>query len=225
MRKFRIYLLLVLILTIATMGCEQKLSTDQQKYSYVIGYQIGQNIKSQKIEVDANALKAAIEDVMSGKKSRLSQDDQKKVLMNMKKMMQDKMSKASGPVKKLGMEYLEKNKKKKGVIVTKSGLQYEVIKKGYGALPGLKDTVKVHYRGTLIDGKEFDSSYKRNKPIEFPVTGVIKGWTEGLQLMKTGSKYKLTIPSGLGYGDQGTRNIPGGSVLVFEVELLKVIKK
>ncbi len=122
-----------------------------------------------------------------------------------------------------GQEFLKENAKKEGVKTTASGLQYKVVKEGDGKSPKATDTVKVHYRGTLIDGTEFDSSYKRNEPIEFPLNGVIKGWTEGLQLMKEGSKYILYIPSNLGYGARGAGGvIPPDATLIFEVELLKV---
>jgi FKBP-type peptidyl-prolyl cis-trans isomerase len=126
--------------------------------------------------------------------------------------------------KKEGEEYLAKNKTKNGVIVTSSGLQYEVLMKGNGPKPKISDKVRVNYRGTLIDGSEFDSSYKRNKPAEFAVNRLIPGWTEALQLMNVGSKYKLTIPSKLGYGSSGNPGIPPHSVLVFELELLGIVK-
>ncbi len=126
---------------------------------------------------------------------------------------------------KIGEEYLQKNKGKEGIKVTKSGLQYKVLKEGAGIIPKATDVVKVHYRGTLIDGTEFDSSYKRNQPAEFQLNQVIPGWTEGLQLMKVGSKYQLTIPSNLAYGERGNQGIPGNSVLIFEVELLDVKQK
>jgi len=123
---------------------------------------------------------------------------------------------------KKGEEYLKKNKEKAGVKTTASGLQYRVLKEGAGISPVATSKVKVHYKGTLIDGTEFDSSYKRNQPAEFQLNQVIPGWTEGLQLMKVGSKYELTIPSSLAYGDRDNQSIPGNSVLIFEVELLEV---
>ncbi len=123
-----------------------------------------------------------------------------------------------------GKNYLLKNKKKNGVITTKSGLQYEILKTGNGPKPNASDIVKVHYKGTFVDGTEFDSSYKRNAPTSFPLNKVIKGWIEGIQLMNTGSKYKFTIPSSLGYGSKGRAPIPGRSVLIFEVELLEIVK-
>ena len=127
---------------------------------------------------------------------------------------------------KEGKEFLDANKKKEGVVTLPSGLQYKVIKAGTGAVPKATDTVKTHYRGTLISGTEFDSSYKRNEPAEFPVGGVIKGWTEALQLMKTGSKWQLYIPSELAYGENGAgADIPPNAVLTFDIELLEIVTK
>ncbi len=139
-------------------------------------------------------------------------------------MIKKQMEKASEN-SKIGEEYLKKNREKEGVKVTASGLQYKVLKEGTGISPKATDFVKVHYRGTLIDGTEFDSSYKRNQPAEFQLNQVIPGWTEGLQLMKVGSKFQLTIPSSLGYGERGNQSIPGNSVLLFDVELLDVKQK
>ena len=126
-------------------------------------------------------------------------------------------------VKVESKKFLEENAKKEGVKTTESGLQYTVIKEGEGAKPKATDTVKVHYKGTLVDGTEFDSSYKRGEPISFPLNGVIKGWTEGLQLMPVGSTYRFFIPSDLGYGDRGAgADIPGGAALIFDVELIEI---
>jgi FKBP-type peptidyl-prolyl cis-trans isomerase len=123
-----------------------------------------------------------------------------------------------------GTAFLEANKTKEGVVALPSGLQYKVIKEGTGNTPVATDKVKTHYRGRLIDGKEFDSSYKRGKPAEFPVTGVIKGWVEALQLMKEGAKWELYIPANLAYGTRDTPTIPANSTLIFEIELLEIVK-
>lgn len=141
---------------------------------------------------------------------------------NMQKKQMEKMAQTSAPNKEAGNKFLEDNRKNEGVIETNSGLQYKVIKEGKGKSPAETDKVTVNYEGKLLDGKIFDSSYDRKKPETFPVNGVIKGWTEGLQLMKEGGIYELYIKSDLAYGDQGNPSIPGGSLLIFKVELIKV---
>jgi FKBP-type peptidyl-prolyl cis-trans isomerase FklB len=161
-----------------------------------------------------------IKDVL--KKSTLKFDDNTcNTIINTK--LQEMASKGSKKEKEAGEKFLAANKKKVGVTTTASGLQYEVVTMGTGVKPTSEDTVVCHYAGTLVSGKEFDNSYKRGEPISFPVTGVIKGWTEALQLMPKGSKWKLYIPSELGYGDRGAGgDIPGGSALIFEVELIDI---
>ena len=202
-----------------------KLDNDEKKVSYAIGQEIGRGMKSQGIKVDVNVLAASIQDALEGKEPKLKPEEAQKAMMDMRmKMMEDRKQQAEQNVEK-GKKYLEDNKAKEGVKVTESGLQYKVLKEGEGAQPKETDTVKVHYKGTLIDGTEFDSSYSRNEPAEFPVNRVIKGWIEGLQLMKVGSKYQFFIPSDLAYGPQGRPSIPPNSVLVFEVELLDIVKE
>lgn len=203
-----------------------ELKTDDDKFSYVIGQQIGQGLKSQGVNVDVDILAAAIQDALKGTPSKLSQDEMRTVMMNMQtKMMQKQLGEAKENKDK-GDKYLAENAKRTGVKSTKSGLQYEVLTEGKGAKPKASDVVKVRYKGTLIDGTEFDSSYKRgDEPAEFPVGAVIKGWTEALQLMPVGSKWKVFIPGELAYGEQGRPSIPPNSTLVFEVELVAINKK
>lgn len=161
----------------------------------------------------------AIDDVISKKKVLLSNDEANTIMM--KYVNQAQEAKAKGAIEE-GEKFLAQNKTKPGVKTTASGLQYEVIKEGNGPKPLETDTVTVHYAGSLLSGQEFDNSYKRGEPISLPLNGVIRGWTEALQLMPVGSKYKLYIPYQLGYGTQGAGAIPPGSVLVFEVELIKI---
>jgi FKBP-type peptidyl-prolyl cis-trans isomerase len=165
---------------------------------------------------------AGITDGLAKAKTRLPEAELEAAFM----AMQEKLTAAQAAVAEKNLaacnDYLAKNKAKPGVTVTASGLQYEVIKSGSGPKPKLTDTVKVHYHGTLIDGTVFDSSVERNEPVEFEVTGVIAGWTEALQLMSVGDKWKLTIPPAIGYGAQGKGRIPPNSVLIFEVELLAI---
>ena len=224
MKNKLIYLLLTVLL-VSTVACKKAdLSTDKGKYSYAIGYNIGSSLKKDNVELDTDSFMAAIEDALKGKESGLTPEQAQQAIMNLRISMQTKRTQGAEENKKKGDDYLAVNKTKEGVKTTASGLQYRVLKEGNGAKPKSTDTVKVHYSGKLIDGTEFDSSYKRNEPVEFKLDSVIKGWTEGVQLMTVGSKYELVIPSDLGYGPMGNQAIPGNSVLIFEVELLGIGK-
>lgn len=207
-------------------------TTNSDSTSYAIGLQIGKSFREQGIEVDSRAFIAGIQDAI-GEKPLFADSVVAKVLMSvqekaMQKMQENQqkeqanMAKVADSVRKIGNEFLAKNKTKAGVITTASGLQYEVIKQGAGKRPTASQKAVVHYTGMLIDGKVFDSSVERGQPAEFPVGGVIPGFSELLQLMPEGSKFKAYIPNELAYGPQGSANIPPGSVLVFEVELLGV---
>ena len=205
-----------------------ELKTELDKVSYVIGTQIAQNFKKQDIEINIESLILGLKDVMAGKELALGEDERQQVMTSFRKRMMAKQAaqKAEQAAKNLaeGQAFLDANKTKEGGQALPSGLQYKVIKEGTGQTPTADDKVKTHYRGTLINGTEFDSSYKRNKPAEFAVTGVIKGWTEALQLMKEGSKWELYIPANLAYGERARPNIPPNSTLIFEIELLEVVK-
>jgi FKBP-type peptidyl-prolyl cis-trans isomerase FkpA/FKBP-type peptidyl-prolyl cis-trans isomerase FklB len=182
--------------------------------------QFARDAKNRGMEIDMKAFSQAYNDIMSGKKSRLTDDEIRTAFQKVtEEMMKKQMAMADENSKKAD-EFLKANEKKPGVKKTASGLQYKVIKEGTGIAPAATYKVKVNYKGTLIDGTEFDSSYKRGQPAEFPLNQVIPGWTEGLQLMKVGGKCELFIPPALGYGDRGSPGIPGNSVLIFEVELL-----
>lgn len=211
-------------------GVEATTSSDST--SYAIGLQIGKSFREQGIEIDSRAFIAGIQDAI-GEKPLFADSVVAKVLMSvqekaMKKMQENQqkeqaeMAKVADSVRKVGNEFLAKNKTKAGVITTASGLQYEVIKQGTGKRPTASQKAVVHYTGMLIDGKVFDSSVQRGQPAEFPVGGVIPGFSEVLQLMSEGSKFKAYLPNELAYGSQGSDNIPPGSVLVFEIELLGV---
>lgn len=215
----------LLMLAIAFLNaCEKKakLDNDMQKASYGVGTQIGNNMKQQSIDIDPEALVAGVKDAMTGKELRLKQEEIQQALMKLQETAIKKQSETADKNKKEGLTFLEKNKTEKDVKTTATGLQYLVIKEGTGKTPTEKDTVSAHYEGKLIDGKKFDSSYDRNQPADFPVTGVIPGWTEALKMMKTGSKWKLFVPPELGYGASPRPGIPPNSVLVFEVELLGI---
>ncbi|MHC4596488.1 MAG: FKBP-type peptidyl-prolyl cis-trans isomerase [Planctomycetota bacterium] len=197
------------------------LKTELDKVSYVIGTQIAQNLQKQDIEVNIELLMLGLKDALAGRKLAFSQGESQQIMTSFQRRV---IAKQASKNLAEGMAYLERNKAKEGVKVLPSGLQYKVIKEGTGKIPTADDKVKTHYRGTLINGTEFDSSYKRNKPAEFPVKGVIRGWTEALQLMKEGSKWQLCIPPNLAYGERGRPSIPPNSTLIFEVELLEVVK-
>lgn len=211
----------------ADAGEEKVLKSDRDKVSYSIGLEIGNNFKKQSIDVDADILARGMKDALSGSKPLMTD---KEIQDTMTAFQKDMMAKQAEKAKALAEKnkkdeeaFLAENKKKEGVKTTSSGLQYKVIKDGEGPMPKATDTVTVNYRGTLIDGTEFDSSYKRGEAATFPVEGVIASWTEALQLMKVGSKYQLFIPSNLAYGERGAGQAIGpNSTLIFEVELLSI---
>lgn len=215
----------IALISVSLVGCFKKdPKSDQEKISYAIGQQIGKNIKTQNIDVDKAMLSQAVEEAIEGKESRMTKEDIQKAMQMMQKQRFEKRQVESKKNQESSGKYLEENKKKEGVKVTASGLQYKVLKEGKGKKPKATSKVKVHYVGTLTDGTEFDSSRKRKQPAEFPVNGVIKGWQEALVMMPEGSTWELTVPAELAYGQMGRPGIPPNSVLVFEVELLEVVK-
>ncbi len=211
-------------------GAEKaELKTHKDKVSYAIGMDMGNSLKRNSIDVDLEMLVKGMRDALSGGKALMTDQEVRETLIAFQKefqaKQQEKMKALAEKNKKEGDAFLAENKKKEGVKTLPSGLQYKVVAEGKGASPKETDTVTVHYRGTLIDGTEFDSSYKRNEPATFPVNGVIKGWTEALQLMKEGAKWQLFIPANLAYGESGRPGIPPNAVLIFDVELIKIEKK
>jgi FKBP-type peptidyl-prolyl cis-trans isomerase FklB len=197
-----------------------QLKDQKDKVSYSIGMNIGFNLSKQKVDVNPDIIVAGIKDAIAGK-PQLTTDQVKEVMAQFEKDMEQKQKEAGEKNKTEGAKFLEDNKKKPGVKTTASGLQYKVEKEGTGAQPKPTDMVTVNYRGTLINGTEFDSSIKRGQPATFPVNGVIKGWTEALQLMKVGSKYQVVVPSNLAYGERAVSpEIGPNATLIFEVELL-----
>ncbi|MFT2091742.1 FKBP-type peptidyl-prolyl cis-trans isomerase [Paraglaciecola sp. 2405UD69-4] len=206
---------------------EQALTTTDQKLSYIVGTNLGGQFKRDGLTLDLAALSLAIEDVNSGAPSRLSDEEVNQTITLIQQQAQEMQQQAreaqSAENKAAGLAYLEENAKKEGVVVTESGLQYKEVVSGEGAIPTADQTVVVHYKGTLIDGTQFDSSYDRGTPAEFPVTGVIQGWVEALQLMNVGDKFELAIPSDLAYGQRGSGQVIGpDATLLFEVELLEI---
>ncbi len=213
------------------------LATEKEQISYTIGMEMAKSLKPIKDEVDLKTLNRAMEDVINDEKLLMTDEQVAKVMQTFSEKMQAKQQEemvkkqaemAAQGQKNVELEkaFLAANGKKAGVVTTSSGLQYKVITQGTGTKPKMEDRVSVNYAGTLLDGTEFDSSYKRNEPAQFVLNQVVPGWNEALQLMPVGSKYKLWIPSKLGYGETGTPGgpIPPNSALVFEVELLQIVK-
>ena len=203
-----------------------KLETTIQKASYAIGFNFAKKLQSDGLTPDPQALTAGIAAALADEKSALTPEEIQAVFAKLGAEMQKVAEEKAVKNLEVGKAFLDENKKKDGVKVTKSGLQYLVIKEGTGATPTKASTVTTHYRGTFIDGKKFDSSYAgdeptaEEEPISFPVTGVIAGWTEALQLMKVGAKYRLFVPSDLAYGEAGRPSIAPNSVLIFDIELV-----
>lgn len=221
--------LLLLVLLMAVPAFAGSLKEGQEQLSYAIGMSIGSDLLRQEIDLDLVQLSAGIAAAYSKADALMTDEEMVEVLVAYQQEMQQKqMAKAAEAAegnRAAGKAYLEQNAKRDGVTTTDSGLQYEVLTAGEGATPSAEDQVTVNYRGTLVDGTEFDSSYKRGQPATFQVGGVIPGWTEALQLMHEGTKLKLTIPPELAYGDRGAPPVIGpGSTLIFEVELIKIVK-
>lgn len=209
------------------LAADPQLKDQKEKVSYSIGLDIGSTLKRQLIEVNPELLSKGINDGLTGAKPLMTDEETKATMATFQKEMMEKQAaskKAAGEKNATeGKKFLEANKSKEGVKTTASGLQYKVLKEGTGPTPKATDTVKVNYRGTTIDGTEFDSSYKRGQPAEFPVNRVIKGWTEALQLMKVGAKYQLYVPTELAYGERGAgSDIGPNAMLMFDVELLGI---
>jgi len=205
------------------------LETLDQRLSYIMGGNLAAQFKRDDVKFDFDAFKLAVDEIMNDKERSLSEGDQRKAIGEIQVRSNAKKVKLAAEQSaanvKAGKDYLDANAKKEGVVVTKSGLQYKEITAGKGEIPKSTDKVKVHYKGTLIDGTEFDSSYKRGTPATFPVTGVIKGWIEALQLMNVGDKFQLAIPSELAYGKRGSgAKIGPDTTLLFDVELLEIVK-
>jgi FKBP-type peptidyl-prolyl cis-trans isomerase len=206
------------------------LKTQKQKASYAMGMNFGTGLRKQSIDIDPAILARGLRDAFSNGKTLLTEDEARAILTQLQadlRVKQQEAAQLAGEAnKKQGLAFLEANKTKEGVVVLPSGLQYKVLQEGTGPKPAATDQVVCNYRGTLLDGTEFDSSYKRGQPATFPVTGVIKGWTEALQLMPVGSKWQLFIPAELAYGERGAGGQIGpNATLIFEVELVSIKAK
>ena len=220
--------LAAMVSTALLMGCMEKevtLESNVDKMSYGIGMSMARSVMGQPVELNSDALVAGLQDALKEQPARLEENVIREAFNAVREEQMQKQQVESSEALQVGEDYLVENLKKEGVKATESGLQYEVITSGKGATPSETDTVEVHYHGTLIDGSVFDSSVERGTPAKFPVNRVISGWTEALQLMKEGDKWRLHIPATLAYGAQSpSPKIPANSTLVFEVELLSVEK-
>lgn len=197
--------------------------TDKEKFSYAVGIQLTENILRQSIQVDTEAFIQAIRDVLNNTEMKLTRNEMQEVLANYQKQQQTLQTLQAQKNKAAGDKFLAANRTKDGVVELPSGLQYKVISKGDGKKPGIDDNVLVHYRGTLLNGKEFDSSYKRGEPITLSLKNVIKGWQEALTMMGVGSKWQIYVPARLAYGQQAAGpNIQANSALIFDIELIAI---
>lgn len=230
MSRKNIIIISVCIVLLFTIGCAEKkieLKEQKDKESYSLGYQFGKNLKFQETEINFDVYMSGIRDALEGKEPRLTQEEIRSTINSLQQRLAATQQKAQKEKaeKNLaeGKAFLEENAKKEGITTLPSGLQYKVISEGFGRTPQKSDTVTVHYRGTFLDGTEFDSSASRGQPQSFRVDGVIPGWTEALQLMKEGAKWELFIPSALAYGERGIpQRIPPNSTLIFEIELVSI---
>lgn len=203
-------------------AADSQIATDKKKVSYAIGVQIGKDFKRSGIDIDLEAFNLAIKDMAAGKKSRLNAEEMQQAFNLLRQQQMKHQSKLGEENKVKGEKFLAENKTKPGIKVLPSGVQYQVIKSGSGKKPKDGDTVVAHYSGTLIDGTEFDSSYKRGQPLTISINQVVKGWQYALKAMEVGSKWQIFIPSDLGYGASATGNIPPNSALIFDIELLEI---
>lgn len=225
-------LFLIGFISFAQVGCtppeptpppELKIESENAQISYELGYSYAENIKTEfPKQIESDAFVKGIEDALSGS-TKLVSDEQRETIYNkLRTLKQAEAQAESSSMLATGDAFLKSNGEREGVVTLPSGLQYEILEAGDGAKPTVDDSVTTHYEGTLVDGTVFDSSYERGQPATFPLKGVIRGWTEGLQLMKTGAKWKFFIPPNLAYGPQGRPSIPGNSTLIFIVELVSI---
>ncbi|MEM7027646.1 MAG: FKBP-type peptidyl-prolyl cis-trans isomerase [Pseudomonadota bacterium] len=223
MKFINIILLLSIFVLARTAYAEVTLNTEKEKLSYSMGVFFGQTVTRQNIDVDNAAFLQAVEDVLNGAETQLDMVEMQRLLSAYQQKEQEERTLAAEDNRQAGEDYLTENKNKDGVVTLESGLQYKVIEAGSGNSPTADSNVVVHYRGTLIDGTEFDSSYGRGEPAELGVNRVIKGWQEALQLMKVGSKWQIVVPAELGYGTRGAGDVIGpNSTLLFDIELIEI---
>lgn len=229
-RRWMMALGMVLLAGVAVAQDAPALKDQKEKLSYALGMDLGNQLRKMSIEVDPDLFGKGLKDALTGSKTLLTEAEVRAAVSEMQAALKLRVAQARKAEaennKKAGDAFLAENQKKEGVVTLPSGLQYRILKAGDGKKPTIDGTVVCHYRGTLVDGTEFDSSYKRNQPATFPVKGVIKGWTEALQLMPVGSKWQLFIPPDLAYGERGAGTAIGpNATLIFEVELISIQEK
>ena len=225
-RKWMLAATMALLTTTAAVAqnTAPELKTDKDKLSYALGMNVGENLRKQGLDVDPDLFAKAFAQAFSGGKTAMSDQEMQTVLMTAAREIQKKQAENAEQAQMEGEKFLAENKTKEGVVTLASGLQYKILKQGTGEKPTLADTVVCNYKGTLINGTEFDASEKHGGPATFPVKGVIAGWTEALQLMPVGSKWQLFVPSNLAYGAHGPAEIGPNATLIFEVELVSIQK-
>jgi len=204
-----------------------KLDTEKQQLSYIFGIQVGQNMMAEGVDLEMDAFSAGVADMFAGKQPQLDQATAEKVIGEFQQKKAKEVAEEMNKKQEVAQAYMDENAKKDGVVTTESGLQYKIITAGDGATPTTEDKVIAHYKGTLLDGTVFDSSYDRGEPATFPVTGVIQGWVETLQLMKEGGKWEIVVPANLAYGPRGAGQgspIGPNETLKFDIELIAITK-
>lgn len=223
--KLKALAIMPMLLSAPVLVSAADIETDEQKLSYIFGVQVGQGLKNEGVDIEMDAFTAGIKDMLEGNKPQIDQASAQALVQQYQQKKQMDMAETAAKKQQEANDFLAKNAKEDGVVVTATGLQYKIIEEGTGKSPTAQDKVVAHYTGKLLDGTVFDSSHERGEPATFPVSGVIKGWQEALPLMKEGAKWQLVIPANLAYGDRGIGNVIGpNETLMFDIELVSVAK-
>jgi|TARA_B110000305_G_scaffold53867_1_gene59310 FKBP-type peptidyl-prolyl cis-trans isomerase len=223
--KVKTFIILPVLLALASLVNASELKTDKDKLSYIFGVQVGQGLRAEGVELEMDAFTAGIKDMLAGNNSQIDAAQAQILVSDYQEKKQQEMAKVSAKKQNESSTFLANNAKKDGVFVTASGLQYKIVEKGKGKSPTSENKVIAHYTGKLLDGTVFDSSHDRGEPATFPVSGVIKGWQEALPMMKEGGKWQIVVPANLAYGDRGVGNLIGpNETLIFDIELVSISK-
>jgi|TARA_B110000914_G_C15508804_1_gene469675 FKBP-type peptidyl-prolyl cis-trans isomerase FklB len=223
--KVKTFIILPVLLALASLVNASELKTDKDKLSYIFGVQVGQGLRAEGVELEMDAFTAGIKDMLAGNNSQIDSAQAQILVSDYQEKKQQEMAKVSAKKQNESSTFLANNAKKDGVFVTASGLQYKIVEKGKGKSPTSENKVIAHYTGMLLDGTVFDSSHDRGEPATFPVSGVIKGWQEALPMMKEGGKWQIVVPANLAYGDRGVGNLIGpNETLIFDIELVSISK-